>query len=274
MLYRAQLILFLCTLTINVFSQTYYVSNNGNDLNNGLSATAPLKTFARLLAKDPANGSVINLERGSTWHEELYLELKNNITVKAYGSGEKPIVDASDLMDESWISYATGIWYRNITIGTGVNQQPGVWDNSATLNNPAHLRLAKSADALTSRSGSFYYAAGRLYVAPYNGNAPAKGQLSVAVRNFGIILGDSALVDGITTKRNLYNDGSLKVGLKSVVRNCTVLDGSKHNLLLGSGLVEDCDVYGQGHPDDYGGSYSAIGFFLLVIMAIPPCYAG
>lgn len=66
---------------------------------------------------------------------------------------------------------------------------------------------------------------------------------------------------GITTKRNLYNDGSLIVGMNSIVKNCDVLDGSKHNMLIGSGLVEDCNVTGQGHVDDYGGIYSAIGFF-------------
>lgn len=157
------------------FSQIYYVSNKGDDSNDGLASTAPLKTINALLLLRPGHGSVINLEKGSVWHESLYLnldssvnwrdstiyKLADNVVIQAYGTGDKPILDASDFMDENWTIYQDGansrVFYRQITIGVKADmQKPGVWDNFATNPNFTHLRKQTSISAVNNILGSFF----------------------------------------------------------------------------------------------------------------------
>lgn len=89
---------------------TYYVSNTGHDTNNnGLSEGAPWLTIAKVNASTFSAGDSILFKRGDTWREQLTVPSSGGagspITFGAYGSGEKPIFNGSNLVT-TWSSDA------------------------------------------------------------------------------------------------------------------------------------------------------------------------
>lgn len=83
-----------------LFAQTtYYVSNAGNDSNNGLTEGKPWKTLAKVSTANIQPGDHVRFRRG----DEFIGQLKPNysgtqnalITFEPYGSGNKPIINGS-----------------------------------------------------------------------------------------------------------------------------------------------------------------------------------
>lgn len=72
----------------------YYVSENGNDSNDGLSPATAIKTLEKASALPFVPGDTLLLERGSMFRGHLMLETEH-ITVSAYGKGAKPIISGS-----------------------------------------------------------------------------------------------------------------------------------------------------------------------------------
>jgi len=87
----------------------YYVSTSGNDINDGLSPTTPWRTLARAYDTTYAPGANIQLKRGDTWREQFTVPssgtLTNRITLSAYGTGAKPIINAADVVTGWGASY-------------------------------------------------------------------------------------------------------------------------------------------------------------------------
>jgi sugar lactone lactonase YvrE len=270
---------------------SYYVDSvAGSDGNNGLSMASPVQTITGLLALSPQSGSTIYLKRGSVFNGSnapdvqrglgwAMLNLSDafltNISVRAYGSGPEPIFDCADYMPVTgWTAYGSRTWTRSIAIGHGNiglgttaltgtgEEQVSVWDLNATGPETTHLRVRTSAAAVDANPGSFYYDVTNsvLYVSPYADAAPAGGQIAVAMRDTGIMLGAEADVEDIQAQRCLDNNGTISVGRSSTVRRCLILDAGRHNILIGSGLIDNCDVSGQGNDVDYGG-YSALAYY-------------
>jgi hypothetical protein len=84
-------------------SNTYYVANNGNDSNNGLSPDSPWKTIGKVNSE--LNGGVINsgddiyFKRGDIFSGELNIRVggssSNYMIIGAYGIGDKAIIENS-----------------------------------------------------------------------------------------------------------------------------------------------------------------------------------
>ena len=92
--------------------KTFYLSPTGNDLNNGLSQSTPLRTFAAALSKGFTNGDTLLLHAApqptSTFdpskgqgfaeyktaaiHESITLSGMSNITIAPYGAGQPLII--------------------------------------------------------------------------------------------------------------------------------------------------------------------------------------
>src|SRR3990172_1387741 len=73
------LVLFLLIFILgssNVEASTYYVSNSGNDTNNGTSISTPLKTITKAVSKVVAGGDTILIEPG-TYSEKVKITGKN-----------------------------------------------------------------------------------------------------------------------------------------------------------------------------------------------------
>ncbi len=69
-------------------AKVYYVSNNGNDSNNGLSPATPIKTLDKVNSLNLPSGSYVCFERGGLWRGQIIA--KTGVTYTAYGTGEKP----------------------------------------------------------------------------------------------------------------------------------------------------------------------------------------
>ncbi len=96
------LIFFFCCYSVS--ATDYYVSNDGNDANDGLSPLTPWNTIGKV-NNNIEDGDNVYLDKGSVFPEKLVLDnidgTQNNwVTVDAYGIGENPkftgrVVDAS-----------------------------------------------------------------------------------------------------------------------------------------------------------------------------------
>jgi len=73
----------------------YYISNNGNDENDGLTPDTAWKTVGRMVKEYTRMnaGDVVLFERGGTWRERF--STKSGITYTAYGNGAKPCLYGS-----------------------------------------------------------------------------------------------------------------------------------------------------------------------------------
>ncbi|WP_158560280.1 immunoglobulin-like domain-containing protein [Paenibacillus contaminans] len=78
--------------------QIYYVSSSeGNDVNSGLSSSAPWKSLSKVSSVSFNPGDSVLLKRGDTWTgETLYLHGSGTssdwIKLSAYGSGDRPMI--------------------------------------------------------------------------------------------------------------------------------------------------------------------------------------
>jgi hypothetical protein len=118
-------------------AQTFYVSNLGNDSNNGLTTLTPWLTIAKVNSTANANDSVY-FRRGDTWNEQL-LPAGNSMYFGAYGTGAKPII--------------TG--FQSITL---TDQGGNIWSGTAT-NAPPYLNtvLVNGSLAYKARTPNYGY---------------------------------------------------------------------------------------------------------------------
>lgn len=72
----------------------YYVSNQGDDGNDGLSPETAWATLARVNQASLAYGDAVFFERGGVWRNTT-VETKEGVTYSAYGEGAKPRICAS-----------------------------------------------------------------------------------------------------------------------------------------------------------------------------------
>ena len=131
----------------------YVDSVNGNDTNSGKSPATAFRTISAATSHLGA-GDSIGLARGSQWREQFTLPAAN-IMVGAYGSGNRPLLDASDAI-------ATGDWSK--TAGSTVTYQASephdiatgktfirVWENGALLKYQTSVALVDANPRLLHR---------------------------------------------------------------------------------------------------------------------------
>jgi parallel beta-helix repeat protein len=105
----------LVLITTRVFATNYYLSEKGNDAQNGTSPLTPWRTLKKLstvlLSLQP--GDSILFERGSDFDGQLKMSAsgksEKQIYVGAYGSGAKPIINGSIEIKE-WKIFRGNIW--------------------------------------------------------------------------------------------------------------------------------------------------------------------
>ncbi len=108
----------LCSLSA-VAQTTYYVSNNGDDGNDGRSENAAWRTIAKVNSTRSSPGDRILFRRGDAWTERLFPPTSGTesapITYAAYGSGNRPMVDAGGPLPgwsdpANWTDKGNNIW--------------------------------------------------------------------------------------------------------------------------------------------------------------------
>ena len=75
------------------FSTFYYISSQGDDLNDGLSPDRAIKSLKRLAELDLKDNDCVLFRRGDLWRGQI--KAKKGVTYSAYGKGEKPRIYGS-----------------------------------------------------------------------------------------------------------------------------------------------------------------------------------
>jgi hypothetical protein len=216
----------------------YVDSVTGDDANTGKSKSQAFQTLAAVSAVIAA-GDKIGLARGSHWREQLTVSV-NNVSLVAYGNGDRPIIDGSELMTGwSKTSGRTYVYQITCTPLWATSNDLNVWEDGTFL-----VRAASVASC-DSTPGSYYPSAATgtitLYVHATGDGDPASNgktyeyshrQRSIFAANNGIT---GLLINGIHTRCNLEENGSILIYKYSTVLNCLIADGSRHNLYIGEG---------------------------------------
>ncbi len=101
----------------------YYVSNAGDDTNDGLSPENAWATVERVSSAKLKRGDAVFFERGGEWYGQLFG--KDGVTYSAYGEGEKPRLygtsrDAGDVKDWTLLDGTENIWvYKEAVLDCG-----------------------------------------------------------------------------------------------------------------------------------------------------------
>ncbi|MCV6637695.1 right-handed parallel beta-helix repeat-containing protein [Candidatus Albibeggiatoa sp. nov. NOAA] len=84
-------------MSFNLYATSvYYIANNGNDANDGLSPETAWQTLGRVKQAIFPDGAKILLKRGETFRGEMSLHKQpQNISFDAYGEGAAPILKGS-----------------------------------------------------------------------------------------------------------------------------------------------------------------------------------
>ena len=84
----------------------FFVSPTGSDNNSGTSPAAAWRTLQKVNSTAFGAGAVIAFERGGSWYGQLVVP-SSNITITAYGSGNKPIIHGWATLT-GWTTAANG----------------------------------------------------------------------------------------------------------------------------------------------------------------------
>ena len=232
----------------------YYAdSENGSDANDGLTIpTAKLTLGAIPWADNLSVGLVSN----SVWLEAVTQSTADNVTVSKANVGDLPLIDGADEVTGWTVSGSYGtVWEKAGFTHTGVNPT-----DRLTIYEDGVL-LARVADAATCATtpGSFVDvktsdgATVTLRIHPTgSGNPNTNGKLyKASKRGDCLYLGNNAAVTGLEVARAISASGSIRVGADSSLSRVLSLDGTKHNIFLGSGVASDCIAYANDPPTSY-----------------------
>jgi hypothetical protein len=181
----------------NCSGTAYYVSNSGNDSNNGISTSSPWKSVAHVVAFEPSlrAGDCVLFQRGGVWAEQLNISnvhgtQTNPITFGNYGSGNIPVLDGGSTRPYGIVdgaasgqvasSYVTidGFEVRNSTSGGIIFSylaQPGITiQNNYVHNNGYGAYAGACAGCFGVDAGSYGYNEGIAFVGYPVGNYGSK----------------------------------------------------------------------------------------------------
>ncbi|MFH1440919.1 MAG: LamG-like jellyroll fold domain-containing protein [Candidatus Omnitrophota bacterium] len=104
----------------------YYVSNSGEDNNDGMSISDPWKTIAKVNEFSFSPGDTIHFERGGLWRENLYPQSGEEtacIKYTSYGDENKPkpvlLGSQNKNKPEDWVDEGKNIWSTRFPSVTG-----------------------------------------------------------------------------------------------------------------------------------------------------------
>lgn len=225
-----------------------FISNNGNDSNDGLTPETSIKTIYKLNRMDTTNKTVL-FKRGDTWRlTDTYIKIHSNIQYSTYGTGEKPILLGSFELNnkDNWIEISNNIWRHKTHLSDVYSNDIGL-----IIYNNIEWGSKKDYRNELSKQRDFYYDYRGEYVYVYSINNPANMyddiEISERTFSFDITEGqDNVMINGFDMK--YFGEGAV---------------GGKNNKNI---LVENCDTYfigGTYHKRDtmlrFG---NAIGFGL------------
>lgn len=239
-------------------------SVSGNDNNTGKSPAQAFATIAKLEEQTITAGQRIGLARGSVWREQMDISAAD-ITIEAYGTGNRPILDAANVVAAgSWTKTGgqTNVYQATVTPEWGSANHLGFWEDGAYLTKATSLANCDATPASyfpSAASGEI-----TLYVHPTGSSNPTSdGKVyEYSHRQHGLNSYDALrlTVRSVHTKHNLQNGGSLRLGQYAHAIDCHATSNGTYGVYMRTGSrLTNCtvtDVYNSGatsvlvHPND------------------------
>lgn len=253
-------------------------SANGDDSNDGLTASTPVQTLAQAQAVLDAQGfTSLALARGSTWTEQLGLwsgegtALPDGCTVEAYGTGADPIIDATDEITGVWTSQGNGRYSKSVTLDHALpaNDQHELF----VIEDGEPLQVVADNTAVEATAGTLAHvttdgsATYTLHIqASDSGDPGSNGKTyRVASRMTCVRVTGGGTVRGLDLRGACHKDGSLVCGGSDeyTVTDCTFRWGWNHMSLCGNPRFARClwhtDTHGLAHPGNSAAHVSYVG---------------
>ncbi len=146
------------SLTVNNASAAkYYISETGNDVNDGLSPSTAWLSLSKVHSYHFLPGDSVLFKRGDAWRGQLSNNYDGSadggyITYSAYGTGPKPKILGSNNLSapESWVNSSGNIWKST---GMTVSKDCA----NLVFNNETTWGVKKSSLAACTSIGNFYF---------------------------------------------------------------------------------------------------------------------
>ncbi len=248
-------LIFVGSAAARAQANTYFVSNNGNDANSGLSPDAPWQTVARVNASSFHPGDTVLFQRGSQWYESLDAPSSgaagNPITFADYGTGAKPKFWGSVVLNNASFQ----------SIGNGNYRYPIPVPVYFVLANHAFFNYSNGQFA-GDVAGSWSYDGTYLYLNSPNANPSTDGEVYTAVERDDVIYSNyqSHLVfTNLVTDESVRLDDNGGYGFRIMgstdvqLNGCEAYRAGKHNFgvinstqFVGSNLIAAYAAPGQG----------------------------
>lgn len=235
----------------------YYIDSvSGSDANNGRSPATAKQTLGSVTL---TTGIKIGLARGSKWREQIggFIALPDYVSIGAYGTGQMPLIDASDV-STGWTKTAgkTNVYQADLSVGAS-SQFLRLYENNVLLKWVADTTACDAAPGTYYCATTTGAATTTVYVNTSNSTNPGSNGKTYehTARMFGIMSNTATgwSVTNVRTKRNLHTDGSLVLYTGGTARACIAEDGGKHSLWIGDGgLAEDCVAWKTDYTDRTG----------------------
>ena len=165
-------------------STTYYIANDGDDLNIG-SIDYPWSTIEKVATSTFLPGDIIYFKRGDTFRGYLLFpsngSIGNHIIIDAYGIGAKPkLLGSKDLSSElDWVLHSGNVWKTATPIGIYSHYLTTVDVGSLFFNNDtkAGYRVWQIADV--NASDRFFYNVADSLIYLYSTTNPGSAYTSI-----------------------------------------------------------------------------------------------
>lgn len=227
---------------------TFFVDSfTGSDGNPGTSSAEPFASLGALAGVTLTPGARIGLARGQSLRQR-FTSAVSMLTVGAYGLGEKPVLDCSDIFTGWTLSSGETVVYEKALSGLPGHSKilGNAWENDT------FLTQVSSKAACAALPGSCYVtnwasATPTVYIhATDSSNPNTNGRTySVSVRDPALdFTGNNLTIRDICTRRNANQDGSIRVtGEGALIQRVRVEDGCRHALYAGAEcLIEDSEL--------------------------------
>lgn len=131
---------------------SYYISEYGDDDNDGLSSERPVRSLLRLRSFPVRSGDKLLFERGSVFRTEESLFLPGGVVVGAYGKGEKPVLLGSLYNYAEAAFWKEGMDSRHWCLSIKIKEA-----GCMTFNADTEIGVRKAKREELTENGDFYY---------------------------------------------------------------------------------------------------------------------
>ncbi len=147
------LFIFFCS---TIHAKNYYISETGNDINDGSSPATAWQTITKVNSFTFALNDSILFKRGGTFYGGIVIK-RSNLNFGAYGTGAKPIITGLSTIT-GWVNLGGNIWEaptrdvkstNNLVLRDGKIQQIGRYPNADASQAGYLIYTAASTSSIT-----------------------------------------------------------------------------------------------------------------------------